>query len=162
MHDSRGAQLKVGDRVLIEAEVKELQPNADADYCNVTIQVVTPEQTNKTPMSPPSLSAINTKMLTKVGAVILLLFAFASSAFAQSPVKKQSCQCTNCECTVLAKQPVYPSYTFQREAEALMPDFYNGNRLALGLPLVGRDGRIITGPPDYRPQQRTQRRARFR
>lgn len=67
MHDSRGAQLKVGDRVIIEAEVKELQPSADADYCNVTIQVVTPEQTNKTPMSPPSLSAINTKMLTKVG-----------------------------------------------------------------------------------------------
>ena len=68
MHDSRGAELKVGDRVLIEAEVKELQANGDANYCNVTVQVVTPQQANGTPMIPPSLSAINTKMLTKVGA----------------------------------------------------------------------------------------------
>ena len=67
MHDSRGAQLKVGDRVLVEAEVKELQPNADANYCNVTIVVVTPDQKDPTPMSPPSWSGINTKMLTKVG-----------------------------------------------------------------------------------------------
>lgn len=67
MHDSRGAQLNVGDRVLIEAEVKELCAGADPNYCNVTISVVTPEQRDKTPMVPPTLSAINTKMLTKVG-----------------------------------------------------------------------------------------------
>lgn len=68
MHDSRGAELKIGDRVFIEAEVKELQPQADPNFCNVIVQVVTPMQRDGTPMHPPSIDAINTKMLTKVGA----------------------------------------------------------------------------------------------
>src|SRR5579864_1484764 len=67
MHDSRGAALKVGDRVMIEAEVTQVGTDPMNDYCNCTVKVITPEQTNRTPMDPPSLSAINTKMLTKVG-----------------------------------------------------------------------------------------------
>lgn len=67
MHDSRGAELKVGDRVLIEAQVTDLSPQADPNYCNVRIRVVTPDQRDKTPMAPPTIDAINTKMLTKVG-----------------------------------------------------------------------------------------------
>lgn len=66
MHDSRGARLKVGDRVLIEAEVTELQEGADPNYCNVHVKVVTPQQRDTTPMVPPGVT-INTKMLTKVG-----------------------------------------------------------------------------------------------
>lgn len=84
MHDSRGAALKVGDRVLIEAEVTELQESADPNYCNVCIKVVTPAQRDTTPMVPPTLSAINTKMLTKVGLVLIaMLFAFGGSAKAE-------------------------------------------------------------------------------
>jgi hypothetical protein len=67
MHDSRGAELKVGDRVLIEAEVTELQPKADPNYCNVYVKAITPEQKDGTPMTPPSNIVFNTKMLTKVG-----------------------------------------------------------------------------------------------
>lgn len=67
MHDSRGASLQVGDRVLVEAEITELQPQADPNYCNVTIKAVTPDQANPTPMAPPSHMVFNTKMLTKVG-----------------------------------------------------------------------------------------------
>lgn len=67
MHDSRGASLHVGDRVLIEAEVTRLYPGSDPDYCNVEVTVITPDQSSPTEMSPPSISAINTKMLTKVG-----------------------------------------------------------------------------------------------
>lgn len=31
MHDSRGASLQVGDRVLVEAEITELQPQSEPD-----------------------------------------------------------------------------------------------------------------------------------
>src|SRR5690242_12456094 len=87
MHDSRGAALKVGDRVLIEAEITQLGTDPTNEYCNVTIQVVTPDQAKPTPMVPPTLSAINTKMLTKVGAAAILaflaFFLFATTATAQ-------------------------------------------------------------------------------
>lgn len=67
MHDSRGAELKVGDRVFVECEVTELQSGADPNYCNVTIKAITPDQANPTPMVPPSCMVFNTKMLTKIG-----------------------------------------------------------------------------------------------
>lgn len=68
MHDSRGTQLKVGDRVLIEAEITSLSEGADENYCCVDVQVVTPEQTGKEKvMSPPKVACMSTKMLTKVG-----------------------------------------------------------------------------------------------
>lgn len=35
MHDANGTQLKVGDKVLIPAVIRDLCPNAD--YCNVTV-----------------------------------------------------------------------------------------------------------------------------
>ncbi len=67
MHDSRGAELKVGDRVLIEAEVVKLN-QGDENFCCVDVKVVTPEQPTKTAvMAPPTFSALSTKMLTKVG-----------------------------------------------------------------------------------------------
>lgn len=76
MHDSRGAALKVGDRVLIEAEVTELQ-SGDENFCCCAVKVVTPEQPNKEKvMQPPVFQAMSTKMLTKVGAMIVL-FLFA-------------------------------------------------------------------------------------
>lgn len=68
MHDSRGAELKVGDRVLVEAEIVNLSTGGDENYCCVDIQVVTPEQVGKDKvMQPPKFSALSTKMLTKVG-----------------------------------------------------------------------------------------------
>lgn len=73
MHDSRGAPLKVGDRVLLEAEVTSCQAD-DNGYCNVTVATVTPDQMqagvdSKPPMSPTSLT-LNTRMLTRVGHVL--------------------------------------------------------------------------------------------
>ena len=76
MHDSRGAALKVGDRVLVEAQVTALCSGDDTGFCNVTIQVVTPQQVKPPEMTPPTLSAINTRMLTKVAAVIMLVMLF--------------------------------------------------------------------------------------
>lgn len=76
MHDSRGAELKVGDRVLIEAEITNLSTGGDENFCCVDVKVVTPDQPTKAAvMSPPSFSALSTKMLTKIGAAILLLLA---------------------------------------------------------------------------------------
>lgn len=66
MHDSRGARLNVGDKVFIVAEVTWLYEGADPNFCNCSVKVITPEQTNTTPMIPPTIYAINTKMLTKV------------------------------------------------------------------------------------------------
>lgn len=88
MHDSRGASLKVGDRVLIEAEVTELQPQADENFCCCAVKVVTPDHPGEEKvMSPPVFSAMSTKMLTKIGATCILTFAclmlFASSAICQ-------------------------------------------------------------------------------
>lgn len=83
MHDSRGAALKVGDRVLIEAEIVNLSTGGDENYCCVDIQVVTPDQVGREKvMAPPKVSAMSTKMLTKVGAVACLLLLAASSASA--------------------------------------------------------------------------------
>ncbi len=90
MHDSRGANLKLGDRVLIEAEIAELQPQADPNYCNVRVNVVTPAQSNPTPMKPPGDIVLNTKMLTKVASAILtclVLCIACGSAIAADPVK---------------------------------------------------------------------------
>jgi hypothetical protein len=67
MHDSRGAPLKVGDRVLLEAEVTSCGSDDAGGYCNVTVQVVTPQQPSPPAMTPPTVSALNTKMVTKVG-----------------------------------------------------------------------------------------------
>jgi hypothetical protein len=74
MHDSRGAALKVGDRVLLEGELTQVC-DSDNGYCNCNVKIVTPDQRDKPPMDPPSLSAINTRMLTKVGAALLLIAA---------------------------------------------------------------------------------------
>lgn len=38
MHDVNGAELRKGDRVLVEMEVTMV--SADQDYCNVTVQTV--------------------------------------------------------------------------------------------------------------------------
>ena len=38
MHDINGAQLQVGDKVLIECEILSVSP--DQDYCNCTLQTV--------------------------------------------------------------------------------------------------------------------------
>lgn len=69
MHDSRGAEIKVGDRVLIEAEVTELN-GSDENFCCCSVVVVVPEQVGqeKVMNHRPTVSAMSTKMLTKVGA----------------------------------------------------------------------------------------------
>lgn len=89
MHDSRGAPLKVGDRVFLEAELTSVQ-ESDNGYCNVSVTTVTPEQMqsgadSKPPMSPSSLT-LNTRMLTKVGAILLLALLLALPAMAQDDV----------------------------------------------------------------------------
>lgn len=40
MHDINGAELKAGDRVLVEFEVKAC--GGDTDFCNVTLATVHP------------------------------------------------------------------------------------------------------------------------
>jgi hypothetical protein len=51
MHDRNGIELKVGDVVVIEAEVTDLHSGASADYCNVNLQPVKAGTCNgKTPM----------------------------------------------------------------------------------------------------------------
>src|SRR3990167_6181957 len=84
MHDSRGAEIKVGDRVLIEAEVTELQ-GGDENFCCCAIKVVLPDQAGKEKVMEhrPTLSALSTKMLTKIGAAVIALILFALPAFAQ-------------------------------------------------------------------------------
>lgn len=87
MHDSRGAALKKGDRVLIEAEITQLNEGGDENYCCVDVQVVTPDQPDKKKvMEPPLFSALSTKMLTKIGATVCLLFAIAMPALAQDGI----------------------------------------------------------------------------
>jgi uncharacterized protein YkwD len=89
MHDSRGAPLKVGDRVLLEGELTQVCTD-DNGYCNCNVKIVTPEQREKPPMEPPSLSAINTRMLTKIGAaavgllLAMLLLALPAIVSAES------------------------------------------------------------------------------
>lgn len=84
MHDSRGAELKKGDRVLIEAEIVQLSTGGDENYCCVDVKVITPDQPDKDKvMSPPQFSALSTRMLTKVGSALVLLFAIAGPCFAQ-------------------------------------------------------------------------------
>lgn len=79
-HDSRGALLKKGDRVLVEGILTE-DPSADGGYCNAHVKFVTPEQRDPPPMSPPN-DTFNTRMLTKVGtaAVVLLLMILPAVA----------------------------------------------------------------------------------
>jgi hypothetical protein len=64
-HDSRGALLKKGDRVLIEGVLVD-NPQPDNGYCNCRVKIITPEQRDKPPMDGDTLSAINTRMLTKI------------------------------------------------------------------------------------------------
>lgn len=90
MHDSRGAALKVGDRVFIEAEITSLATGGDENYCCVDVKVVTPDQPNKEKvMQPPSFSALSTKMLTKIGVALIALFVFATFANAQTTVEEK-------------------------------------------------------------------------
>lgn len=71
-HDSRGALLKKGDRVLVEGVLVE-DPTSDGGYCNAQVKFVTPDQREKPPMEPPG-NVFNTRMLTKVGALLLVMF----------------------------------------------------------------------------------------
>lgn len=87
MHDSRGAPLKVGDRVLIEAEITSVQ-DSDNGYCNVTVQTKTPAQKDPPPMAGSCLT-LNTRMLSKVGLVLLLLAALAGPSLAQMSAEPQ-------------------------------------------------------------------------
>ncbi len=137
MHDSRGAQLKVGDRVLIEAEVTELQAQADPDYCNVTVKAITPEQKDKTPMVPPSGMVFNTKMLTKVGAAIFLLLCSCATADAGPfAARRGSCSsAAGCSAPAVAVAVAAPASKSVAEA-----------RLILDRPVVGwivNAGRVI-------------------
>src|SRR5580692_7497103 len=85
MHDSRGAPLKVGDRVLIEAEVCQLSEGGDENYCCVDVQVIAPEQVNKDKvMSPPKFTSLSTRMLTRVGAAVMLVLALTLPSIAQT------------------------------------------------------------------------------
>ena len=66
MHDSRGASVKVGDRVLIEGEIT--QCGGDENFCCCTVRVILPDQAGKEKVMEhrPEISALSTKMLTKV------------------------------------------------------------------------------------------------
>jgi len=77
--------LKVGDRVLIEAEVCQLSEGGDENYCCVDVQVIAPEQVNKDKvMSPPKFTSLSTRMLTRVGAAVMLVLALTLPSIAQT------------------------------------------------------------------------------
>jgi len=58
-HDRNGAELKVGDRVLIEAEVVSI--TMDSLYCNATVRTVCPMP----PYQDGTSITLNTKQLEK-------------------------------------------------------------------------------------------------
>jgi len=62
MHDVNGHPLKVGDKVLIPAEITELQSGAE-DYCNVSVETTLGRRPDG---SKERISAINTGVLVKV------------------------------------------------------------------------------------------------
>lgn len=102
MHDSRGASLKVGDRVLIEAEIIELNSGGDENFCCVGVKVVTPDQPKRElVMQAPTFSALSTKMLTKIGALLLLLiFTVPADAQLFRRVFRGPGGCENGQCAV--------------------------------------------------------------
>ena len=69
-HDSRGAPLKKGDRVFVEMEIVE-EVTSDQGYCNAFCRAIVPDQRDRPPMAPPACM-FNTRMLTKIGACLLL------------------------------------------------------------------------------------------
>jgi hypothetical protein len=81
-HDSRGAPLKKGDRVILEAVLLD-NPLDDSGYCNCKLQIVTPEQRDPPPMKGDVLSAVNTRHLTKIGACFVLFVWLCSIAAGQ-------------------------------------------------------------------------------
>lgn len=58
MHDAKGRELKVGDRVLLPAVVEQL--STTEDYCNVGIRT---ENGRRPDGAPERISAINTAVL---------------------------------------------------------------------------------------------------
>lgn len=103
-HDSRGALLKKGDRVLVEGVLTE-DPSADGGYCNANVKFVTPEQRDPPPMVPPN-NVFNTRMLTKVG-VAAILFAVLLSLPAVAEAGPFVCR--NGSCSVAQPQPAAAS-----------------------------------------------------
>jgi hypothetical protein len=61
MHDANGHPLKVGDKVVIPAEVTSVQPGSD--YCNVSVKTTLGRKPDG---HKESFSAINTAQLVKV------------------------------------------------------------------------------------------------
>ncbi len=60
MHDANGTELKVGDVVLIEATITQLQESED--YCNVSLETVLERRPDN---RKETISAINTAVLVK-------------------------------------------------------------------------------------------------
>ena len=93
MHDSRGAEIKVGDKVLIEAEVIELNVG-DENFCCCTVAITLPEQSGQAGVMNhrPTISSMSTKMLTKIGTKVItsiaLLFALCLPSYAQTVTSK--------------------------------------------------------------------------
>lgn len=61
MHDSNGTELKVGDRVLIEAVITKLTDGED--YCNCCVTVIKPR---RPPGSGSDTAYLNTASVTLV------------------------------------------------------------------------------------------------
>ncbi len=62
MHDRKGNPLSVGDHVVIEATVRDLQ--AHDEYCNITVETVEPMY----PGENKSAITLNAKQVTRTGA----------------------------------------------------------------------------------------------
>lgn len=91
MHDSRGAEVKVGDHVLIEAEVVQVATGGDENYCVADVQVVTPDQPGKEKvMPPPKVTSLSTRMLTKVGLFLSMFLVASSTASADGTIAEGS------------------------------------------------------------------------
>jgi hypothetical protein len=61
MHDRKGNELKVGDRVIIEGQITSL--SATEDYCNVSVRSLFGRRPDG---SAETFQAINTAVLEKV------------------------------------------------------------------------------------------------
>lgn len=77
-HDKNGCELKVGDKVTIEAEVTQISPNPD--YCNMTVATVEPMHPGK----HMTTITLNCKQVVKCCMVLLALLAFGGVAQAQT------------------------------------------------------------------------------
>ncbi len=95
-HDKHGNELKVGDKVTIECEVKNVDPHED--YCNLTVETVEPMH----PGEDKTGITLNAKQVIRACLLLLGLLVPAGVTLSQEPEPPvQLCRlgkCDDCDC----------------------------------------------------------------